>query len=78
MNVASLEDRVRIDAMAWLTVRTNDGQDAIRSNDLLDFTVNGEPFRLMDPQRGIRSPRGFAARALDPHGLHAAQSGCAL
>lgn len=61
MSVESFEHRVRAEAMTWLTVRTNDGQDAIRSSDLLDFTVDGEPFRLMDPQRGIRSPKGFAA-----------------
>lgn len=52
MSVESFEDRVRTEAMAWFTVRTHDGQDAICSRDLLDFTIDGEPFRLMDPQRG--------------------------
>lgn len=48
--------RLRREAMAWLTVRTEDGREPISSGDLLDFTFDGEPFRLMDVQRGIRKP----------------------
>lgn len=48
-------------AMAWLTVRTNDGADSITSHDLLDFQFRGEQFRLMDPQAGIRKPLGWSA-----------------
>ena len=55
------EGRVRREAMAWLTVRTNDGADAISSVDLLDFAVDGQPVRLMDAQRGIRKPASFRA-----------------
>ncbi|NLE80830.1 MAG: HNH endonuclease [Rhodococcus sp.] len=43
--------------MAWLTARTNDGMDPISRQDLLDFTIDGEMFRLMDRTRGIRKPR---------------------
>lgn len=48
---------VRRDAQRWLTVRTNDGQTPISSTELLDFEVDGQPFRLMDAQRGIRKPQ---------------------
>lgn len=48
--------RLRREAMAWLTVRTHDGALPIHARELLDFTFDGEPFRLMDVQRGIRKP----------------------
>lgn len=48
--------RLRREAMAWLAIRTHDGADAITSSELLEFTFDGEPFRLMDVQRGIRKP----------------------
>jgi putative restriction endonuclease len=51
-----VDAELRREAMAWLTIRTNDGLDSISSADLLDFTFRGEPFRLMDAQRGIRKP----------------------
>lgn len=59
----TLEDQIdlRREAMAWLTVRTNDGLDSISSQDLLDFRFRGEGFRLMDPQAGIRKPLGWSA-----------------
>jgi putative restriction endonuclease len=47
--------------MLWLTVRTNDGADSIGSTDLLDFQFDGQPFRLMDAQRGIRKPASLTA-----------------
>jgi len=50
------DSRLRREAMAWLTLRTNDGLNAISSTDLLDFEIDGRPFRLMDAQRGIRKP----------------------
>lgn len=59
--VGDFEARVRTEAMAWLAIRTNDGANSISSTDLLDFTVDGERFRLMDAQRGIRKPASFAA-----------------
>jgi putative restriction endonuclease len=58
---SDFELRVRAEAMAWLTIRTNDGADSISSTELLDFTVDGERFRLMDAQRGIRKPAAFSA-----------------
>ncbi|GAA0926778.1 HNH endonuclease [Pseudonocardia zijingensis] len=48
---------LRQEAQRWLTVRTNDGQTPISSDELLDFSIDGNPFRLMDAQRGIRKPR---------------------
>lgn len=42
-------------------IRTNDGQDAISTQDLGDFTVDGESFLLKDRQQGIRKPAGFDA-----------------
>jgi putative restriction endonuclease len=55
-SAAEFDARLRREAMAWLTVRTNDGLDPISTNDLLDFQIDGRPFRLMDAQRGIRKP----------------------
>lgn len=53
--------RLRREAMAWLTIRTNDGLDPISRQDLLDFTIDGKMFRLMDPTRGIRKPRELSS-----------------
>lgn len=50
------DGRLRREAMAWLTLRTNDGLNSISTTDLLDFEIDGSPFRLMDAQRGIRKP----------------------
>lgn len=47
---------LRTAAIDWLRFRTNDGLDAISSADIGDFRFRGEPFRLLDPQRGIRKP----------------------
>ena len=47
--------------MQFLTLRTNDGLDSISKQELLDFTIDGEMFRLMDPQRGIRKPRQLSS-----------------
>lgn len=58
MAVSEEFDRdLRLAAMGWLTKRTQDGLESLRSDELLDFTFRGEPFRLMDAQRGIRKPR---------------------
>lgn len=54
---AGFDAAVRHQAQRWLTVRTQDGLVPISSADLLDFEVDGRPFRLMDAQRGIRKPR---------------------
>lgn len=48
-------------AMNWLSRRTNDGAESLRSDDLLDFTMGGKRFRLMDAQRGIRKPAELTA-----------------
>ncbi|WP_211361747.1 hypothetical protein [Pseudonocardia cypriaca] len=52
---------VRREAQKWLTIRTNDGQRPISSAELLDFEVDGLPFRLMDAQRGIRKPAALSS-----------------
>ncbi len=56
--VMSWEDEValRREAMAWLTLRTNDGQDAISRDELTRFTFRGERLTLIDQGRGIRKP----------------------
>ena len=56
-----VDTRLRREAQAWLTVRTHDGQVAVSWQDLLDFEFDGRPFKLMDPQRGIRKPRMLTA-----------------
>ena len=48
--------RLRAEAMAWLTLRTNDGNDSISHEDLKDFTFAGQRVPLIDNQRGIRKP----------------------
>lgn len=48
-------------AMAWLTVRTNDGLESISSEDLKDFDFDGVRVPLIDAQRGIRKPAQLAA-----------------
>jgi putative restriction endonuclease len=53
--------RIRREAMAWLTIRTNDGRDPISTADLNDFTVDGRPFRIKDRQQGIWKPAPFGA-----------------
>ncbi len=53
--------RLRREAQAWLTVRTHDGQVSLSSDELLDFAIDGRPFKLMDRQRGIREPRELTA-----------------
>lgn len=53
---AQRDARLRREAMAWLTLRTHDGELPISTRDLLDFRFDDEPFRLKDPQRGIRKP----------------------
>lgn len=57
----SWDARVRREAQAWLTVRTHDGQIPISWQDLLDFQIDGRPFKLMDAQRGIRKPRELSS-----------------
>ena len=55
------ELRLRNAAMAWLAARTHDGTLALSSQEIREFTFEGEKFALMDPQRGIRKPAGFSA-----------------
>lgn len=53
---AELDLALRREAMAWLSLRTNDGLDALTSEEIKDFRFRGEPIPLMDAQRGIRKP----------------------
>lgn len=52
---------LRREAMAWLTVRTNDGADAISRDELTQFTFRGQRITLIDQGRGIRRPRQCVA-----------------
>lgn len=47
--------------MEWLAARTNDGRDPLTTEELKEFTFDGERFLLMDPQRGIRKPAVLAS-----------------
>lgn len=51
------DQELRQSAMDWLSRRTADGAESLRSDDILDFRFRGDSFRLMDAQRGIRKPR---------------------
>ena len=53
--------RLRREAAAWLTVRTDDGAVPISSTDLEDFESDGAQYKLMDRQRGIRKPVDLSA-----------------
>lgn len=59
MWTAKNEHALRIAALEWLRARTNDGLDALTSEEIGEFRFRGEPFRLMDAQRGIRKPAVF-------------------
>lgn len=59
--VADFDTRLRQQAMAWLTVRTNDGLDSITRAELEDFKFEGAPFKLVDRTRGIRKPKELAS-----------------
>lgn len=48
---------LRAAALAWLTVRSNDGADPISREDLESFHFQGQRVPLIDRQRGIRKPR---------------------
>ncbi len=63
---------LRREAMAWLAVRSDDGIHPIATADIGDFTFDGERFRLMDAQRGIRKPAQLAA-ALSIRTVHTPQ-----
>ncbi|MEJ5868240.1 HNH endonuclease [Pseudokineococcus sp. 5B2Z-1] len=47
---------LRREAMAWLTVRSEDGREPIPSDVLREFVFEGERMPLLDAQRGIRKP----------------------
>lgn len=47
---------LRADAIRFLELRTNDGAIPITRAELAEFTFKGEPFPLIDRQRGIRKP----------------------
>lgn len=75
--------------MEWLAARTNDGRDPLTTEELKEFTFDGERFLLMDPQRGIRKPAVLASalairtvygpgRARPRAALSAASSGAAV
>ncbi|PIE26190.1 MAG: HNH endonuclease, partial [Micrococcales bacterium] len=51
--------RLRAEACAWLAARTQDGLHALTTEEIGEFTFDGERFALMDRQRGIRKPASF-------------------
>lgn len=53
------EDRLRAAALSWLAVRSHDGLNSLSTEEIGEFTFEGERFALMDRQRGIRKPAGF-------------------
>lgn len=57
----SRDAAIRREAMAWLTVRSNDGLDSIPSDELREFVFEGERIPLLDAQRGIRKPANMEA-----------------
>ncbi|WP_246104557.1 HNH endonuclease [Rudaeicoccus suwonensis] len=47
--------------MDWLRIRTNDGLDALTSEEILEFQFQGEPRRLAATQQGIWKPHDLPA-----------------
>jgi putative restriction endonuclease len=47
--------------MQWLALRTNDGTEWLTREDVMDFRLDGEKFRLQPTQNGIHKPKGFDA-----------------
>lgn len=54
--------RLRAEAMAWLAVRTNDGEHPLTRDELRqDFVFDGVAVPLVDYSQGIWKPRGLRA-----------------
>lgn len=53
---ADTDRELRRRAMEWLALRTNDGADALSTEEIKEFRFQGEPLPLLDRQRGIRKP----------------------
>lgn len=56
---ATREFELRRSAIQWLKLRTNDGAVPLTRDEILDFTTDGEIFRLQSTQQGIRKPAVF-------------------
>ncbi|MEZ0077303.1 hypothetical protein [Planotetraspora sp. GP83] len=56
-----LDSRLRAAAMAWLRQRCTPENPVVRRDELLGFQFEGRTFPLIDPQLGIRKPRGMTA-----------------
>jgi len=55
---SQLDDlRLRLEAIEWLKIRTDDGRYSLTREEINDFHFNGEPFKLIDPMKGIRKPQ---------------------
>lgn len=52
---------LRVEAMQWLALRTDDGAHPLTHEEIGEFEFRGERFALMDRQRGIRKPAIFDA-----------------
>lgn len=55
------QSALRHAAVRWLRERTFDGELALTREEILDFTFEGERFRLQDLTKGIRRPAGWSA-----------------
>jgi putative restriction endonuclease len=53
--------RLRAAAMEWLDRKTSHGASSVTRAELSDFRLDGERIALVDPQQGIRKPRGLSA-----------------
>lgn len=53
--------QLRREAMAWLAALSSDGDRFLSSEEIGDFRFAGQPFALMDRQRGIRKPAVLSA-----------------
>lgn len=58
---AKKELELRRSAIQWLKLRTNDGTISLTRDEILDFTFEGDSFRLQPTQQGIRKPAVFDA-----------------
>ncbi|WP_431710464.1 HNH endonuclease [Glutamicibacter uratoxydans] len=53
--------RLRREAISWLQIRTSGGVHSLSREELNDFFFDGQPFKLIDPMKGIRKPAELEA-----------------
>ncbi|GAB2902654.1 HNH endonuclease [Neomicrococcus lactis] len=56
---ADRENKLRLEAIEWLSMVTDNGRLPLTREEIAEFRFEGERFRLIDQSRGIWRPKGF-------------------